>query len=165
MTSSPPVSSIVSWADQLNFREYAPIIVKEGFTKAIISNVNVPGQGETTVADSKRAYTRIFFDAETVVTQGDAFWVVQLVDISLHGLLVELGPEQTPDPELALDVSIHLGGDIQICMTARIVNQRENQIGLVFEFIDVDSITHLRRLVELNTGDTSLLERELHLLL
>jgi hypothetical protein len=118
-----------------------------------------------TVTDANRAYTRIFFDAETVVTQGDAFWVVQLVDISLHGLLVELMPEQTPDAAQTLEVSIHLGGDIQICMTARIVNRHENRVGLVCEFIDVDSITHLRRLVELNTGDTSLLERELHLLL
>jgi hypothetical protein len=32
---------------------------------------------------------------------------------------------------------------------------------LLCESIDLDSITHLRRLVELNAGDPALLEREL----
>ena len=31
--------------------------------------------------------------------------------------------------------------------------------------IDLDSITHLRRLVELNSGDAAMLERELHTLI
>lgn len=35
------------------------------------------------------------------------------------------------------------------------------QAGLLCLTIDIDSVTHLRRLVELNLGDTDLLEREL----
>jgi hypothetical protein len=34
-------------------------------------------------------------------------------------------------------------------------------IGLACRNIDLDSVTHLRRLVELNLGDVALLEREL----
>ena len=34
-------------------------------------------------------------------------------------------------------------------------------VGMVCRHIDVDSISHLRRLVELNLGDEALLEREL----
>jgi len=49
-------------------------------------------------------------------------------------------------------------------MDGRIANQRDDMMGIVCEHIDVDSMTHLRRLVELNMGDTSLLERELHAL-
>ena len=39
------------------------------------------------------------------------------------------------------------------------------KIGLQCESIDLDSITHLRRLVELNAGDPALLDRELSSLL
>lgn len=37
----------------------------------------------------------------------------------------------------------------------------DQQIGLDCKGIDLDSITHLRRLVELNLGDANLLKREL----
>lgn len=114
--------------------------------------------------EQKRAFTRIFFDAETIVSQGNRDYIVQLLDISLRGILIEILPEQVLAEDNPLDVCIHLGGDLQICMTAHIANKRDNRLGLVCDFIDVDSMTHLRRLVELNTGDTTLLERELHLL-
>ncbi len=110
---------------------------------------------------NQRTFTRIFFDAETVVTQGDHIWPVQLIDISLRGILIQVLPDQKVIDDNPVDISIHLGGDIQICMTARVANHKDDKVGLLCEHIDVDSMTHLRRLVELNMGDTSLLEREL----
>lgn len=117
--------------------------------------------GHTTTQGSRRTFTRIFFDAETVVTQDDHIWPVQLIDISLRGILIQVLPDQKVNDDRPVDISIHLGGDIQICMTTRIANHTDDKVGLVCEHIDVDSMTHLRRLVELNMGDTSLLEREL----
>jgi hypothetical protein len=38
---------------------------------------------------------------------------------------------------------------------------RDDLLGFVCRHIDLESISHLRRLVELNLGDESLLEREL----
>lgn len=114
--------------------------------------------------EPRRAFTRIFFDAETVVMQGDDIWPVQLVDISLRGILICVLPDQQLDHNAPVEVSVHLGGGIEIRMEARIANQRRDLLGLTCEHIDVDSMTHLRRLVELNMGDTSLLERELHAL-
>lgn len=107
-----------------------------------------------------RRFTRVFFDAETVLTQGSREWVVQLRDISFQGVLVELLPGQTPDPEQSIDVTIHLGGDIQISMGCRAANHDDRHLGLKCRNIDLDSLTHLRRLVELNVGDTTMLERE-----
>lgn len=119
---------------------------------------------ESTMADSesgqRRRFTRVFFDAETVLIQDTREWVVQLRDISFQGMLVELLPGQTPDPEQPIDATIHLGGDIQIRMTCRVANHRDHQLGLKCRNIDLDSLTHLRRLVELNVGDTRMLERE-----
>lgn len=122
----------------------------------------------TAANQTQRAFTRIFFDAETVATQEVAgeprFWPVELVDISLQGILIRILPDQHIDPDSPVEINIHLGGDVQICMETEVVNQRGDCLGLTCRHIDVDSMTHLRRLVELNIGDTSLLERELHAL-
>ncbi|MEX0738809.1 MAG: PilZ domain-containing protein [Pseudohongiella sp.] len=117
--------------------------------------------GYTTEQGSRRTFTRIFFDAETVVTQDDHIWPVQLIDISLRGILIQVLPDQKIIDDQPVDISIHLGGDIQICMTTHVANHHGNKVGLACDHIDVDSMTHLRRLVELNMGDTHLLEREL----
>src|SRR5690606_3006351 len=117
---------------------------------------------EHTGTHTHRAFTRIFFDAETVVMQGDNIWPVQLVDISLRGILIRTLPAQSLNTASPVDVGVHLGGGIEICMNGRIANQRDDMVGIACEHIDVDSMTHLRRLVELNVGDISLLERELH---
>lgn len=120
--------------------------------------------GNSAEHPSRREFTRIFFDAETVIIQGDHIWPVQLVDISLRGVLIRILPDQFLRDAEQLDVSIHLGGGTEICMSVRIVSQQGDLVRLTCEHIDVDSMTHLRRLVELNVGDISLLERELHAL-
>ena len=46
-------------------------------------------------------------------------------------------------------------------MLGTVVHIDSQHIGLRCDSIDLDSITHLRRLVELNSGDPSMLEREI----
>ncbi|MCX8018285.1 MAG: PilZ domain-containing protein, partial [Rhodocyclaceae bacterium] len=54
-----------------------------------------------------------------------------------------------------------LGPEATISMSATIAHLAGRHVGLHCDSIDLDSVTHLRRLVELNAGDASLLEREL----
>ncbi|MDX1490300.1 MAG: PilZ domain-containing protein [Pseudohongiellaceae bacterium] len=112
-------------------------------------------------SDNRRAFTRVFFDAETVISQGTKSWPVELIDISLHGLLVKDPGDMNLVANSKLEADIHLAGDLAIRMHLHIAHQEDDLIGLVCDDIDIDSMTHLRRLVELNTGDTGLLEREL----
>jgi hypothetical protein len=51
-----------------------------------------------------------------------------------------------------------------IRMEVTIVHHMANYYGLVCREIDLDSVTHLRRLVELNLGDEAMAEREFALL-
>lgn len=113
------------------------------------------------IAENRRAFTRIFFDAETVINQGERSWPVELVDISLHGLLIKDPGDLKLLSGQALDVCIHLAGELEIHMHVHISHQEGDRLGFVCDDIDIDSITHLRRLVELNTADEGLLEREL----
>ncbi|AKS08019.1 PilZ domain-containing protein [Pseudomonas trivialis] len=113
----------------------------------------------------RRRFRRIAFDAKTELRQNGQKWSVQLVDLSLKGLLV-----QRPTPWLGngaepFDVDIHLDADTDVQMQVRLTHDNHGQLGFVCEHIDLDSISHLRRLIELNLGDQEELERELGALL
>ncbi len=109
----------------------------------------------------RRNFTRIHFDANTEIRQADQVWKAVLVDLSLNGLLIEEPLDWTFDKEHTLVASIFLTEEISIEMTIKWRYTNNGLVGFVCENIDLDSIGHLRRLVELNIGDTALLEREL----
>ncbi|MBV0932329.1 PilZ domain-containing protein [Marinobacterium weihaiense] len=113
----------------------------------------------------RRRFTRIPFDAECELHTDKGAAVVQLIDISLRGTLVE---SERPLPiTLGEQARLHLylANDILIEIPATLSHAEPPQYGFVAEGMEIDSITHLRRLVELNLGDETLLERELEQLL
>lgn len=116
----------------------------------------------STQDNERRRFTRISFDAETELKSGDNIFHVSLVDVSFNGILVK------SDTPLALEIgneveaTIHLlGNDVAIRTPATLAHKRQQEYGFLIENLDIDSLTLLRRLVELNLGDETLLEREL----
>lgn len=119
------------------------------------------------MSDDRRRFTRVPFDAATRLQQNGWSVSVQLVDISLRGLLVTRPTDWdatriTSEPVVAV---IDLDDGSQISMEARLVHSAEGLLGFRCEHIDLDSVSHLRRLVALNLGDSDLLDRELASLL
>lgn len=78
----------------------------------------------------RRTFTRICFDAETVVTQGEHIWPVELIDISLRGVLVKNPGDMALDMSKPAQVSIHLAGDLVISMEVRVKHQEEDRLGM-----------------------------------
>ena len=109
----------------------------------------------------RRLFSRVNFDADTTVRQGGHAWSVVLVDLSLNGLLIEEPFGWRIDETAPLAVTIVLDGAVEISMMVRWRHSENDHIGFECEHIDIDSVSHLRRLVELNLGDSALLEREL----
>ncbi len=109
----------------------------------------------------RRRFHRIDFDAPTEIVQGERRWPVELHDLSLKGLLVKRPPAWDGDPEQAFEARIELGADIRVRMEVLLTRQQGELLGFSCQHIDLESISHLRRLVELNLGDETLLEREL----
>ena len=118
------------------------------------------------MSDERRRFTRVPFDADTVLQQDAGPIAVELLDISLRGLLVQqpAGWDST-DPHQPFLAIIDLSEGNQIRMEASLVHAEEGLLGFRCEHIDLDSISHLRRLIALNLGDEVLLERELATLL
>lgn len=113
--------------------------------------------------DSKerRHFSRIPFDAKAALSSPAGQWHSTLIDLSLNGALLERPAGWTGAGGESCTLHIHLGGDILISMDATVAHIDEIHIGLRCAHIDLDSIAHLRRFVELNLGDSELLNREL----
>jgi hypothetical protein len=107
----------------------------------------------------QRRFKRIPFDSPIrIVSEVNA----QLIDISLKGALLAKPADWNGAPQQSITIVLPLDNEgTAIRMEGRVAHVEDGRIGVVCEHIDVDSITHLRRLVELNIGDAELLHREL----
>lgn len=109
----------------------------------------------------RRRFKRIAFDATTELSQGTHRWPVRLLDLSLKGLLIERPDPWLGDPNRPFEADIHLGLDADVRMDVQLAHDHNGQLGFVCLHIGLESIEHLRRLIELNLGDPEELEREL----
>jgi hypothetical protein len=89
----------------------------------------------------------------------------ELLDISLRGALVKVPPTWAGTNGDTCQIRLKLADDAVIAMDAVVAHIQGERIGVRCESIDIDSITHLRRLVALNAGDAGLLDREFSALL
>ncbi|AHL36030.1 MULTISPECIES: PilZ domain-containing protein [Pseudomonas] len=108
----------------------------------------------------RRRFVRIEFHAKTELTQGPFTWPVKLLDLSLKGLLIEKPQPWLGNAEKTFMADIHLSNEVEVKMEVRLTHDDHGHLGFVCEHIDLDSIAHLRRLVELNLADHDELERE-----
>ncbi len=117
------------------------------------------------IQPEKRKFRRLPFRAHITLTGqvSNQVWRTDLSDISLHGLLIDTPEGFSTDGEETYRVEITFGdNDFTIQMSdAVIAHLTEGHIGLRSRLIDLDGITHLRRLIEFNLGDPELLHREL----
>jgi hypothetical protein len=116
--------------------------------------------------DERRLYSRIAFHAPAQLNFAQSQINVVVLDLSLKGALVQLPANTLIEPETPATLHVTLSEmDDQICMETRVTHTGGQNAGLLCLDIDIDSVTHLRRLVELNLGNSDLLERELSALI
>lgn len=117
------------------------------------------------MTNNRRLFSRVHFQSEARLYLPSGEFAVEVLDLSLKGALIR------PEGEAFANVGSHctlklrlddLGTTIR--MEGTIVHRQGGLYGLICREIDLDSITHLRRLVALNLGDEDLLEREFGLL-
>lgn len=124
-----------------------------------------------TNSHESRHFLRIPFIAEVKLQIHliDEVQTASLLDISLKGALVKL---ETPIDKAFNGYScimtltlvgddVQAGDDEKVIMNGKIVHQAGSLLGIDCKYIDLDSVTNLRKLIALNTGSETLLEREL----
>jgi len=112
---------------------------------------------------NRRQFTRILFSIKATLTVAEIDYPVSIHDISLNGALITVPKHEQPLQGQLGELSFNLTeeGDVDVLMHIAVVHETPDEIGLQCNAIDIDSITHLRRLVELNLGDDSQLSKEL----
>lgn len=110
---------------------------------------------------------RVPFGSFVEFSSTDCRHVCELVDISLQGALIAACSGATPEEgtPCTLKISLDDAGDNQIIMQGTIAHKIENRVGIFCNSIDVDSMAHLRKLVEYNLGDIELVDRDLSALI
>lgn len=109
----------------------------------------------------RRRFQRIDFDAPAELRQGEQRWPARLIDLSLKGLLVERPTDWTPDPTQNYEAVIQLDADTWVKMQVELRHEEATRLGFACLYIDIDSMCHLHRLVELNLADRTEMMREL----
>lgn len=111
--------------------------------------------------EDRRSFTRIMFTSPANIEMDGKEVDVQLIDLSLNGALIEMKTDDAMTMGDKTKININLDNQCLISMQVEVRHVKDNKVGLHCENIDIDSITHLRRLVELNLADDSVLNREL----
>jgi hypothetical protein len=113
----------------------------------------------------KRKFTRTDFETGGTIGVGDDRIPFTLIDVSLKGILTN--PERPDAVSIgdAANIDIELpGSTVVIHAEGRCVHRELNYLGFRFEVVDAESMGHLRRLLELNTGRADRIGDELSFL-
>ena len=109
----------------------------------------------------RRSYNRIPFNAEILMQCGQEEWSCNLLDISLKGMLVEPPENIDIDIKNPCGMALFLGEDISIHARVSITHTSNGLWGLKWLQIDLSSLQHLRRLIEVNAHNPAMLNREI----
>ena len=116
----------------------------------------------------RRRSSRIPFQAQAHIktVSGELHLNCDVIDVSLNGILIKRPKKWNGQMNDNYQVDLLLeNGQLIIKMETIVAHIDQQSIGFTCEHIDLDSITHLKRLVELNLGDEELLHRELSALI
>ncbi len=109
----------------------------------------------------RRQFSRIEFDADVHLIQEGKEYRAQLHDISLNGVLVSTPAEYHIRTDMPCTLNVILSDQAVITMQVTLVHSSSSFLGFHCTSIDMDSIVHLRRLIEINLGEPGASERVL----
>lgn len=109
-----------------------------------------------------RYYSRISFVADAEVFVDGKRYTAEMLDLSLRGTLLDLESVDVFDIGMSYPLKIHLpSSGTTIRFDAELVHRNGNYAGFRFQSLDVDTMTHLRKMLDLNTGDHAKLTSEM----
>lgn len=122
--------------------------------------------------EQRRHFSRVAFNEGCSLQINGTALACTVLDLSLRGALLSLPAGALPGSAAhrgtpgTLTIILEPGSEVQVVMKGEIAHlettSSATHLGLGCREIDLDSITHLRRLLELNLGDEALLHRELN---
>jgi hypothetical protein len=109
----------------------------------------------------RRRFSRFAFKTGGVLKYAGGKTAVEVLDLSLKGVLVEPQGDWQPLSGGDYQLLLELSPEALVTMDLTLAHWNGARAGLYCYRIDLDSLTHLRRLAEFNLADVELLQREL----
>ncbi|MDK2778418.1 MAG: PilZ domain-containing protein [Pseudomonadota bacterium] len=109
----------------------------------------------------QRQFKRVHFLQRVQVETGGEVLETHCLDISLRGILLVRPVDVNWKLEQQLNVLLQLSETEQISMQCSLVHIDEDVVGCACDSLDLDSMTSLRRLLELNLANPEAIHREL----
>ncbi len=111
---------------------------------------------------NNRYFRRVPFEAEVTLDFGQDIRSGELLDVAMKGAMVGT---DTPLPitlgdKCSLCISLS-GSPISLTFEAELAHSVKNRYGFKFISENLSTLTHLRKLIELNTGDAEATRSEL----
>lgn len=109
-----------------------------------------------------RRFRRIHFETEVKLSVGHEVWFGELLEVAMKGAMIRTNAPLPLTPGTDCSLSITLPGTtISLNFQALLVHSEERHYGFRFISEDLETFTHLRKLIELNTGDAEATRSEL----
>ncbi len=117
--------------------------------------------------EQRRKFSRIRFHGDARLLVDDRDMACTVCDLSMKGALLEIAApfDLSIGERCLLELRLADGNEAVVRMEGDAAHRENNHVGIVWREIDLDSMTHLRRLLEFNLGDPDLLNREFSALL
>lgn len=116
------------------------------------------------LGQERRRFRRFPIEGIVRLYSGTTMWSTTLIDMSLRGVLVERPEQWTGDLGTRYRLDLRLEGGVMIGMGVELSRVANGHLGFGCLKIDLDSFARLKRLIELNLGNTEILNRELAVL-
>jgi len=112
---------------------------------------------------AQRLFQRIKFVAKVEVDINGSRYEATLVDVSFRGALVAFQEELNPVLGSPCHLTVHLNqSEVQLPFEGVVVHSNGHLSGIKFTLISIEAMIHLRRLLELNSGDPDQVRSELN---
>lgn len=113
--------------------------------------------------EERRNYHRVGFHANALLSYNDTNTVAEILDISLAGALLKL--ESPPKDMDDVILEVKLSDEANFEMRGSLVPYDGDYVALHRDLSQLENDYHLRRLLELNLGDPTLMERDVKTLI
>jgi hypothetical protein len=111
--------------------------------------------------NSQRHFTRVSLHNPAIIATDDTQWDTHLMDLSLSGALLEHPPGWTGHTGDRYRLKLLLADRSYLEVDAQVRQVDAGRLGMAFIDLDETDRDEIRGLVEINLGDTALLQREL----
>ncbi|WP_298270319.1 PilZ domain-containing protein [Geobacter sp.] len=113
----------------------------------------------------QRRFRRVSFVTESFIVKDDQQLKATLLDLSLKGALLNLDESSSLASGDPCSVSIALANSMVVLeFEAQVAHVRGTHVGVKIVRIDLDSMTHLRSILELNSAEPEGVRQELSFL-